>query len=124
MTEFGPGFSDKWLRRLFYVLLILLIVAILGITYRLVEFIILRRDTKQHAITSVTAIVAKAEASQEEIILPGNVLAWHEATIYARTNGYLINWYTDIGARVKAGDLLAEISTPEVNSQLRQTEAQ
>ena len=67
--------------------------------------------------------VAKGPA-QEIIVLPGNIQAWHDATIYARTNGYITRWYYDIGSYVKAGDLLAEIASPEVNSQLRQTQAQ
>ncbi len=56
-------------------------------------------------------------------MLPGTVQAWHEAPIYARTNGYLKEWETDIGTKVKEGDLLAEIETPEIDSQLRQAEA-
>src|SRR5262249_55220599 len=66
--------------------------------------------------------VAKGPAS-EELVLPGNVQAWHEAPIYARTSGYLKEWKTDIGARVKEGDLLADIETPEVDAQLHQGEA-
>jgi RND family efflux transporter MFP subunit len=55
--------------------------------------------------------------------LPGNVQAFVETPIYARTSGYLTKWYVDIGGRVKAGDLLALIDTPEVDQQLRQAEA-
>ena len=57
------------------------------------------------------------------MILPANVQAFRDAPIYARTNGYLKRWYADIGARVKAGQLLAEIETPEVDQQLRQARA-
>ncbi len=65
----------------------------------------------------------KTGAKTEEIILPGRVEAWHEAPIYARTSGYVAKWTTDIGAHVKAGDVLAEIDTPEIDAQLRQMEA-
>ena len=56
-------------------------------------------------------------------MLPGNVQAFIDTPIYARTNGYLKRWYVDIGARVKAGQLLAEIETPEVDDQLQQARA-
>ena len=58
-----------------------------------------------------------------DIVLPGTVLAWHEAPIYARTNGYVKTWYVDIGYAVNAGDILAEIETPELDASLRQAEA-
>ncbi|MGD0790003.1 MAG: efflux RND transporter periplasmic adaptor subunit, partial [Terracidiphilus sp.] len=53
----------------------------------------------------------------------GNVTAWTDSPIYARTSGYLTRWYFDIGARVKKGALLAEIATPEVDQQLAQAQA-
>ena len=56
-------------------------------------------------------------------MLPGIVQAYIEAPIYARTSGYLKPWYTDIGARVHKGQLLAEIETPEVDRQLAQARA-
>jgi RND family efflux transporter MFP subunit len=60
----------------------------------------------------------------EEIVLPGEVRGRLETPIYARTSGYLKAWYVDIGAHVKAGDLLATVETPEVDQQLRQSEAE
>jgi RND family efflux transporter MFP subunit len=56
-------------------------------------------------------------------VLPGNVTAFSDSPIFARTSGYLTKWYYDIGAPVKAGALLAEIATPELDQQLAQTEA-
>jgi RND family efflux transporter MFP subunit len=53
-------------------------------------------------------------------VLPGNVAAFTDSPIYARTSGYLTHWYFDIGAKVKKGALLAEISTPELDQQLSQ----
>ena len=50
-------------------------------------------------------------------MLPGNVEAWYQAPLYARVNGYVKMWYKDIGAKVKAGDLLAEIDTPDLDQQ-------
>ena len=59
----------------------------------------------------------------QDLSLPGNIQAFVETPIYARTNGYLKKWYVDIGGKVKAGDLLASIDTPEVDQQLAQAEA-
>ena len=56
-------------------------------------------------------------------MLPGTIQAFSDAPIYARTNGYLKQWYVDIGARVQAGQLLAEIDTPELDQQLQQARA-
>ena len=66
---------------------------------------------------------SEARRAAAEIILPGNIQAFTDSPIYARTNGYLKKWYVDIGAHVKAGQLLAEIETPEVDQQLDQARA-
>lgn len=116
-------FSDKFLRRVFIALFVMLILVIIGITIRIVEYRKLRNTTNQQAILTVATIKAAAGPATEEIVLPGNVQAWHGTTIYARTNGYTVNWKVDIGSHVKAGELLAEIASPEVDAQLRQTEA-
>ena len=64
-----------------------------------------------------------AEKPDEELVLPGSLLAFEESPIYARTSGYLVRWYKDIGSRVKEGDLLATIDTPEVDQELNQARA-
>ena len=69
---------------------------------------------------AVSLAQPKRGAPQEEIVLPGNIQAFIDAPIYARTNGYLKRWYVDIGGRVKTGQLLAEIDTPELDQQLQQ----
>jgi RND family efflux transporter MFP subunit len=117
------NFSEKFLRRIYITLFILLIIAIVGIGMRIIEYVRLRNATEKQAVLTVAVIKATHDSASEEIVLPGNVLAWHSATIFARTNGYLIKWMVDIGTHVKAGELLAEISTPEVDAALRQTEA-
>lgn len=73
------------------------------------------------AVVDVTHPVRSPLAS--ELVLPGNVQAYTDAPIYARTSGYLKRWYADIGTHVKAGDLLAVIETPEVDAQYRQAQA-
>ncbi len=77
-------------------------------------------ETRELAVPSVSVARPKQSAPQQEIILPGNVQAFIEAPIYARTTGYLKRWYVDIGGRVKNGQLLAEIDTPELDQQLQQ----
>jgi RND family efflux transporter MFP subunit len=57
-------------------------------------------------------------------VLPGQTEAYTDAPIHAQTSGYLKKWYFDIGAKVKAGDVLAEIGTPEVDQELAQAQAQ
>jgi RND family efflux transporter MFP subunit len=73
--------------------------------------------------TPVAVIHPQRSDPNESLTLPGNVQAYVETPIYARTAGYLKKWYVDIGGRVQAGDLLAQIDTPEVDQQLRQAEA-
>ena len=72
---------------------------------------------------TVSVIKAEPAPPTSELQLPGNIEAIQTTPISARTNGYLCRWYADIGDRVKAGQLLAEIDTPEVDQQLQQTRA-
>jgi RND family efflux transporter MFP subunit len=80
----------------------------------------LNAQTAQAAVTAVSVVSPKQTAPADEIILPGNVQPFITSPIYSRTNGYLKKWYFDIGAHVKAGQLLAVIETPEVDQQLQQ----
>ena len=79
--------------------------------------------TSQMAVPAVATVPPQAGPADFEIKLPGNLMAYSEASIYARTNGYLKTWYTDIGAKVTAGQLMAEIEAPDVDAQLRQAKA-
>lgn len=76
----------------------------------------------QHAL-SVSVIKPRNAPAIEELLLPGSVMPYADASIYARTSGYLEHWYADIGARVKAGQTLAVIQTPELDAQLQQARA-
>ena len=71
----------------------------------------------------VSVVHPRRADTVQDLMLPGNIQAFVETPIYARTNGYLKKWYVDIGGRVKAGDLLASIDTPEVDQQLNQAQA-
>jgi RND family efflux transporter MFP subunit len=83
----------------------------------------LKQSTAAAAIATVNVVYPKAGAPNNEIVLPGNTQAFTDAPIFARTNGYVKSWRVDIGARVKKGQLLAEIETPEVDQQLQQARA-
>ncbi|HST11219.1 MAG TPA: efflux RND transporter periplasmic adaptor subunit [Terriglobales bacterium] len=99
------------------------IVVIAGIVPRVRARTVLRNETNQLAVPAVIVAQPKKSAPAQEVILPANVQAYRDAPIYARTNGYLKRWYVDIGGHVKAGQLLAEIDTPETDQQLRQATA-
>jgi RND family efflux transporter MFP subunit len=100
-----------------------LALAVWGIVSRVSARAVLAADTAALAIPTVSTIKPLQGPAAEALVLPGSVQAYNDALIHARTNGYLLKWYTDIGARVKKGQLLAEIDTPEVDQQLRQARA-
>jgi multidrug efflux system membrane fusion protein len=80
-------------------------------------------ETNRLAVTTVSAGYPQPEPRSNELELPGSVQAYTESPIYARTNGYLLRWYKDIGAHVQKGDLLADLDTPEVDQELNQSQA-
>lgn len=109
----------RWLAGLI-VVAIFATVFIFGVRSRVRAQAKLRTMTQQIAVPSVAVVRPKPAAPAEEIILPGNIQPFTSSPIYARTEGYLKKWYFDIGAHVKAGQLLAAIETPEVDQQLAQ----
>jgi RND family efflux transporter MFP subunit len=102
---------------------IAVILAVWGIWSRLQGRSALERNAENAAIPTVITVRPQPGPASDHLVLPGTVQGFYEAPIYARTNGYLRIWYTDIGTRVKKGQLLAEIETPEVDQELRQAEA-
>ncbi len=105
-------------RILFAILMLLIAFTLIGMRIHAARA--LNDRTQDQAITTVNVIKAPGGPASEEIVLPGNVRPWHEAPIYARTNGYLKQWYTGMGTHVKTGQLMAEIDTPEIDAQLHQ----
>jgi membrane fusion protein, multidrug efflux system len=97
--------------------------AAIGVVSRMSESRVLAAETTKLAITTVSVMHPTAEPARDEIVLPATVQAYVESPIYARTNGYLLRWHKDIGSRVRKGELLAEIDTPEVDQELRQARA-
>jgi RND family efflux transporter MFP subunit len=98
-------------------------VVIRGIHSRIDAAATVREKTLERAVLSVFVIHPKRGELKDEIALPGTIQAFVDAPVYARTSGYLKKWYFDIGSRVKTGELLAEIESPEVDQQLSQAKA-
>ncbi len=94
-----------------------------GVRSRRVTATELRRPTVDAAVEVVSVVSPTVTEPTQEILLPGTAQAFTDASLFARTNGYVQAWYFDIGARVKKGELLAEIETPEIDQQLQQARA-
>src|SRR6202162_58234 len=94
-----------------------------GILQRVHTNASLRAETADLAIPNVSVVAPKRAAPSQEIVLPGNVQPFISSPIFARTNGYLEHWYLDIGAHVKKSQLLAVISSPEVDQQFKQAKS-
>jgi RND family efflux transporter MFP subunit len=107
--------------------LLLILVAIglgmWGVSTRAKTLAVVTKETRELAVATVQVVTPDHGAPQQDIVLPGTMRAFTDAAIYARTNGYLRKWYADIGARVHAGQVLADIDTPEVDQQLEQARA-
>ena len=103
-------------------LLVACLLAGYGILRRNQAKTVLADTTTELAAPTVLAAPARLGSPVDSFVLPGNVTAFTDAPIFARTSGYLTRWYHDIGARVKKGDLLAEISTPELDRQITQAQ--
>ncbi len=99
------------------------VVAVAGIVPRVRARGQLKDEADAQAAPDVLAIPPQQGKPKAEIVLPGNMYAYTDSPIYARTNGYLEKWYFDIGAHVRKGQLLAVISSPEVDQQLLQARA-
>jgi RND family efflux transporter MFP subunit len=97
--------------------------AAIGIVQRVHANTALAQRTQQTAAPTVGVAPPKPGAPTDTFVLPGNVTAYTDSPIYARTSGYLTHWYYDIGAHVQKGALLATISSPEVDQELAQAEA-
>jgi RND family efflux transporter MFP subunit len=119
-----PRKKGSWLFAILFLAVIGL--AVLGgitLFQRRTQYQALAKETETLAIPTVAVIHAETESTQEDLVLPGTMQAYVESPIYARTNGYLKKWYHDIGSRVRSGELLADIDTPEVDQQLSQARA-
>jgi RND family efflux transporter MFP subunit len=105
------------------VLLVLLTAGAVTFLNRKSETDALAKETDAIAIPTVALTQPQSEPGNDELILPGNLQAYEESPIFARTNGYLLRWYKDMGSKVEKGELLAAIDTPEVDQELSQARA-
>jgi RND family efflux transporter MFP subunit len=108
---------------LFFVVVALILLGAFTLVERKSQDQALAKETETLAIPTVAVTHPVAEAGDENLVLPGNMQAYVESPIYARTNGYVKKWYHDIGTRVRQGELLADIDTPEIDQQLSQARA-
>jgi RND family efflux transporter MFP subunit len=115
--------KSKLFAALFFAVIALVIVGAFTLLQRKSQYAALAKETEALAIPTVAVVHPAVEPAEEGLVLPGTLQAYVESPIYARTNGYLRKWYRDIGSRVRQGELLAEIDTPEVDQQLAQAKA-
>ncbi|HTD66018.1 MAG TPA: efflux RND transporter periplasmic adaptor subunit [Candidatus Limnocylindria bacterium] len=122
-----PAAKSAAKRRVIAAIVIALIIAgglVLGFVPRWRQRGVAQADTSQLAIPTVSVVSLTPGHAGDALMLPAEIRPWREAAIYARANGYLKDWVADIGAHVEAGQLLAEIETPDLNQQLEQAKAQ
>ena len=124
-TSAAAASSGTKLRNAAIVAVVLIVIATLGgMIPRSLHRNALRAETRELAIQTVSVVSPAPGKTAAALTLPAEAKALVEAPIYARTSGYLKRYLVDIGAPVKAGDLLAEIDTPELNQELAQSRAQ
>jgi RND family efflux transporter MFP subunit len=98
-------------------------IVVTGVASREKSSIELRTWTDEQAIPSVAVMRPDARPLSPTLELPGRLEAYSRAPIYARVSGYVKDWKVDIGAQVKAGQLLAQIDAPDLDQQLLQARA-
>jgi membrane fusion protein, multidrug efflux system len=104
-------------------LLVLLIAGGITLFFHFSHEQALAKETERETVPTVAVVNPQSEKPDEDLVLPGSLQAYEESPIYARTSGYLVRWYKDMGSRVNKGELLARIDTPEVDQELNQTRA-
>jgi membrane fusion protein, multidrug efflux system len=123
-TEHSPTGSRRKLGILGVVaVIVVLLVVVTGIRAREDASVKLREWTDDQAIPTVAVVLPDPKVLSATIDLPGRLEAYYRAPIFARVNGYLKSWSVDIGAKVKAGEVIAEIEAPDLDQQLMQARA-
>jgi len=117
------GFARSWIIVIVLSVVVCAAVLLFGIMPRLEARDALKKETQGLNMPTVSVVKPKTRDGAQELVLPGNIQAFMDAPIYARTTGYLKRWHADIGTHVNAGQLLVEIDTPEIDDQLQQARA-
>jgi len=125
-AQFDPGTSERLKRAGIIALIVLGVAFVLVSIDRFVKARSVARATQAAATARplVEVVTAKAVGAVQRLMLPGYTAAWHASTIYARVDGYVGNWFVDIGDRVHAGQVLARIETPDLDAELAAARAQ
>jgi len=119
----GPAAAGRAKILIGAVLLVLITAGVVTFLNRKSESDALAKETEAVSIPTVAVVQPQAESGNDELVLPGNLQAFEESPIFARTNGYLLRWYKDIGSKIQKGELLAAIDTPEIDQELSQARA-
>jgi len=115
---------QRWLRpAAFGATMLFLAIVLVGLIGRAAAYQSARETSAYEAIPTVDVIVAAPTSTSQSLVLPGVLRPFYDAQIHARVSGYVHRWYQDIGARVKAGQLLADIDTPELDQDLARARA-
>ena len=125
----SPGQPEKKISKRFRLICyaggaLVVSIAVLGIYSRNAWTVELQKLTDKAARTTVQVVHPTRAIGAISLELPGQTMPYTDAPIFAQTSGYLKKWNFDIGAEVKAGDVLAEIDTPQVDAELAQAQAQ
>jgi membrane fusion protein, multidrug efflux system len=123
LPDQGPAPAGRGKTLVGAVLLVLITAGAVTFLNRSSETDALAKETEAVSIPTVAVVQPQSEPGNDELVLPGNLQAFEESPIFARTNGYLLRWYKDIGSKVQKGELLAAIDTPEVDQELSQARA-
>ncbi|MDG6095131.1 efflux RND transporter periplasmic adaptor subunit [Acetobacter sp. AN02] len=113
----GPASGRSRKPAVLIAVLIAVVLAVWGVVQRTWTYQSLSKETAEAALPHVQVISPQRGPARRKLSLPANISAWYQAPIYAQVSGYVKMWYTDIGAQVKKGDLLAEIETPGLDAQ-------
>ena len=120
----GSPSPEPRLRRLFFIALALLVAGLaVGIVPRLIQRATVRKETRELAVPAVNVIFPAPAPNAAPLSLSGELKPQMEAPIYARVSGYVRRWLVDLGAHVEAGQLLAELETPELDRELAEARA-
>jgi RND family efflux transporter MFP subunit len=122
----SPAHSSRFRGAMLLAAIAIIVAAVLvvaGIRSRMASASAVEEKTLEAAIPTVTVVHPSPGDMRNEVLLPGNVQPFIDAPIYARATGYVKRWSADIGARVKAGQVLAELDAPDLDQQVQQAKA-